>query len=152
MVQRSGLFRSRTNKIIGGVASGIAYSLNTDPTLIRIIFILLAVFWGGGVLLYLILWIALPEENIPFIMPGENAATAGSTAEPSAEPGAAEYVTPRPQTNAALIMGLILIAVGAAFLLERFIPAIRFAQFWPAILIVAGLVLIFSNITGIKKL
>ena len=152
MVQRSGLFRSRTNKVIGGVASGIAFNLNTDPTLIRIIFILLAVFWGGGVLLYLILWIALPEEDIPmYNIPGkENPPGEGSdpmNTSASREP----YPVYRPQNTAPLVLGLILIGVGAAFLVERYIPRLDFGHLWPFILVVAGIVLIFTSFTGPKK-
>jgi phage shock protein PspC (stress-responsive transcriptional regulator) len=154
MVQRTGLFRSRTNKIIGGVASGIAYHLNTDPTLIRIIFILLAIFWGGGILLYLILWIALPEEDIPaFTAPGESDPDEKFKESPSAEAQSPPPPFPpsRQQNTAPLILGLILIAVGAAFLAERFIPRIDFGHLWPIILVIAGLVLILSNFTGTKK-
>ena len=141
MVQRTGLFRSRTNRIIGGVASGIAYNLNTDPTLIRIIFILLAIFWGGGVLLYIILWIALPEEDIPiYNMPGNEGAKEGEKEEPSVSSGeqTGQYTVARPQQTAPLVLGLILIAVGAAFLVERFIPRLDFGHLWPIILVIAG--------------
>ena len=56
------LTRSR-NGMIAGVASGIARSLNVDPTIIRIAFALLAVFGGGGVLIYVILWLVIPRED-----------------------------------------------------------------------------------------
>lgn len=153
MVQRSGLFRSRTNKIIGGVASGIAYNLNADPTLIRIIFILLAIFWGGGVLLYLILWIALPEEDIPmYNMSGKQEQPGGEQDAGAQEQRFAPVQVPPAKNTAPLVLGLILIAVGAAFLLERFIPHIHFGHLWPIILVIAGLVLIISNFTGSKKI
>lgn len=51
------------NGMIGGVASGIAAYLKLDPTVVRIAFILIALFAGGGVLLYLILWAVLPKEG-----------------------------------------------------------------------------------------
>ncbi|MBK7821717.1 MAG: PspC domain-containing protein [Tessaracoccus sp.] len=56
------LTRSR-NGMIAGVASGIARSLNVDPTIVRIAFALLAVFGGGGVLIYVILWLVIPRES-----------------------------------------------------------------------------------------
>lgn len=52
-----------SNGMIGGVAAGIAKSLNVDPTLIRIAFVLVSLFAGGGVLLYLILWAVIPKEG-----------------------------------------------------------------------------------------
>ena len=56
------LTRSR-NGMIAGVASGIARSLNVDPTIVRIAFALLAAFGGGGVLIYVILWLVIPRED-----------------------------------------------------------------------------------------
>lgn len=56
------LTRSR-NGIIGGVAAGIARSLNIDPTIVRIAFVLLTVFGGGGVLIYALLWVVIPREG-----------------------------------------------------------------------------------------
>ena len=65
-MERQGLFRSRTDRVFGGVAGGIARSLHTDPAIIRIIFAILIIFGGGGLLLYLILWIAIPEEPFQY--------------------------------------------------------------------------------------
>jgi len=62
-MERKKLVRSRKDKYLGGVCGGIAEYLNTDPTLIRLLFVLFAIFGGPGILLYLILWIALPEES-----------------------------------------------------------------------------------------
>lgn len=51
------------NGMIGGVASGIAKSLNLDVTLVRLAFVLISIFLGGGILLYLVLWVILPRET-----------------------------------------------------------------------------------------
>lgn len=56
------LFRDPDNAMIGGVCSGLAYYFNMDPTLMRVIFVLLG-FMGGGVLLYLVLLIFIPEAK-----------------------------------------------------------------------------------------
>jgi phage shock protein PspC (stress-responsive transcriptional regulator) len=49
--------------MVVGVAGGIAQYVGVDPVLIRIIFVLLALFGGGGLLLYLICWLLIPEES-----------------------------------------------------------------------------------------
>ncbi len=49
------------NKMIGGVCAGIAEYLGLDPTIVRIVWILLLFFAGFGILLYLILWIIMPK-------------------------------------------------------------------------------------------
>ena len=56
------LKKSRTNKILGGVAAGIAEYLNLDPTLIRLIFLFLFCCGGCGLLLYIILLIIMPTD------------------------------------------------------------------------------------------
>jgi phage shock protein PspC (stress-responsive transcriptional regulator) len=57
------LTRSRTDRKIAGVCGGIAQYLNVDPTVIRIIFLILLFLGGGGGLIYLIVWICAPEED-----------------------------------------------------------------------------------------
>jgi phage shock protein PspC (stress-responsive transcriptional regulator) len=151
---RQGLYRSRTDRVFGGVAAGIARSLNTDPAIIRLIFALLIIFGGGGLLLYIILWIAIPEE--PFQYFQETGSTGeANTANEADLHGSTEMppVYPVRRNNGALIGGLVLIAIGALFLLDRFLPDIHFniRDFWPVIIVIAGLVLIYSSFSGTKK-
>src|SRR5664279_217490 len=61
--QKKRMYRNPEDKIIGGVCSGIAAYLDTDPVLFRILFVLSAIFFGVGFLVYLALWIALPEAR-----------------------------------------------------------------------------------------
>ena len=50
------------NKMIGGVCAGIADYLGLDPTIVRIVWVLMLFFAGFGILLYLILWIIMPKS------------------------------------------------------------------------------------------
>ncbi len=54
------LFRDETNKKIGGVCAGIANFLNIDHSLVRILTVLLAFAYGVSILVYIVLWAALP--------------------------------------------------------------------------------------------
>ncbi len=54
------LARSSTDKKIAGVCGGLAEYFDLDPTLVRILWLVLIFFAGTGVLVYFILWIALP--------------------------------------------------------------------------------------------
>ncbi len=56
------LYRSRKDKIIGGVCGGLAKYFEIDPVLIRILFVLLTLFHLSGVFIYLILLILIPQE------------------------------------------------------------------------------------------
>jgi phage shock protein C len=56
------LYRSRANRTIAGVCCGLADYFGVDRTLIRVIFVVLNVFGGAGIVLYLLLWIFVPNE------------------------------------------------------------------------------------------
>ena len=56
------LYRSRSDKMLAGVCSGLARYLNLDTTVVRLLFVLLFFLGGHGLLIYLILWILMPVE------------------------------------------------------------------------------------------
>jgi phage shock protein C len=57
------LYRSQTNRMVAGVCGGLAEYFNVDPTLIRILFVVLTVFGGAGLVLYLAMWILVPDAS-----------------------------------------------------------------------------------------
>lgn len=59
------LTRSRSDRILGGVCSGLARYFNIDTTIVRIVFVV-AVLSGVSPLLYLVLWVVMPEEPLSF--------------------------------------------------------------------------------------
>ena len=63
-MNNSRLCRIVQGRVIGGVAGGIAEFFGMDPTIVRLLFVLLVVFGGSGILLYIILWIILPEKPL----------------------------------------------------------------------------------------
>jgi phage shock protein C len=56
------LYRSRSNRKLAGVCGGLATYFTVDPTLVRVLFVVLAVAGGPGILAYVLLWILVPEE------------------------------------------------------------------------------------------
>ena len=56
------LYRSRTDRQVAGVCGGLAKRFNVDATLVRVLFIVLGIFGGSGVLLYIAMWIIVPQE------------------------------------------------------------------------------------------
>ena len=56
------LYRSRQNRMICGVCGGVGEYFNIDPTLIRLLMLLLILFGGLSIWAYIILWIVIPEE------------------------------------------------------------------------------------------
>ncbi len=51
------------NKMLGGVCAGIAEYLDLDPTVIRVVWVLMVFFAGVGILLYIILWLIMPKKQ-----------------------------------------------------------------------------------------
>lgn len=56
------LYRSRTNRQVAGVCGGLAEHFNMDATLIRVLFVVLAVLGGSGIIIYIAMWIIVPQE------------------------------------------------------------------------------------------
>ncbi|MGE0228220.1 MAG: PspC domain-containing protein [Dehalococcoidia bacterium] len=93
------LMRSRVHRVIGGVAGGIAERTDTDPGLIRVLFIVLALATAGLALaVYVVLWIVMPLEP-----PG----AAHQGREPAGD-----------GRGAGIVLGLVLVAAGVIWLLE----------------------------------
>ncbi|MDA3779537.1 MAG: PspC domain-containing protein [Bacteroidales bacterium] len=57
------LYRDSDNAVLGGVCSGIGAYLNVDPVIIRLLFVLLLVFYGVTAIIYLILWLIVPPAQ-----------------------------------------------------------------------------------------
>ena len=56
------LYRSRENRMIAGVCGGLGDYFEIDPTLVRLALVFFSLWWGGGILLYLLAWFIIPEE------------------------------------------------------------------------------------------
>jgi phage shock protein PspC (stress-responsive transcriptional regulator) len=59
------LYRDPDQAMIAGICSGIGAYFSIDPLVIRILFILIVLFGGSGILLYIVLWILLPQAKTP---------------------------------------------------------------------------------------
>lgn len=124
------LERDLQNKVLGGVCSGLGNYFEMDPTFWRVLFFILFLLGCSGLLIYVILWIAMPAAV--------------------RQNGVANHVvsqTPNPDSelrkrNSNMAAGLTLIGVGVICLLARYIPQISWRTVWPIILIVLGIFLI----------
>jgi phage shock protein C len=60
------LYRSRSSRMISGVCGGLAEYMNLDPVVVRLIFVITAIFGVSiGFWVYIIMWIAVPEQPAP---------------------------------------------------------------------------------------
>jgi phage shock protein C len=80
------LYRSRDERVLAGVAGGLADSLDVDPSLVRVIWVILALFSGGAFLVvYIVMALVVPEEPwVPLASP--TGAPAAATTSPLGDP------------------------------------------------------------------
>ncbi len=120
------LYRSRLNNKIAGVCGGLGDYFNIDPTLLRIIAVLLIFADGVGILAYIIAWIVMPKR--PFDLVEEEAAAKATPI---------KWNTQWP--------GVILVVVGGLLLVHNLFWWFDFHDlFWPGVLVAIGLLLIFG--------
>lgn len=61
MEEKKKLTRSTDDRMLAGVAGGLAEYFNIDPTLVRLLFVTFTLLGGPGLILYIIMWIVVPE-------------------------------------------------------------------------------------------
>jgi len=208
------LYRSVDDRMLAGVAGGVAERLDADPSIIRVVWALLIVLTGGLALVaYIVMAIVVPEAPLgdpagpapddawapaatdpapdpdaptaatAFAATGTPAVATEATPAPAdptspspapAAPGAAgSWVSPSGQTVARasgpppsrrrrsgadrrddrgpIIGGVVLILIGAFFLLRQFIPAIDLGTWWPLILVGIGALLVVMSVMPDRK-
>lgn len=132
------LYRSRTDRKIAGVCGGIAMYFDVDPSLVRIAFVVLVFFNGFGLIAYLVCWLVLPEEPLEL-----------SSSAPAAEAETASFDVESTISNRskrwATGIGVLLIAVGFAILIERLVPWLDVGDLLPYAFIVAGILLLYRG-------
>jgi len=137
------LYREEENKVIGGVAAGLAHHFEVDPVLVRLIFVALAFANGLGVLIYLILWLVMPSES-QIELSGEETMRANIADVRERVRGLGERLRGAPQST--VIIGLMLVVVGGVFLLETLVPWMHLGLLWPLALIVLGAYLLITRV------
>lgn len=156
------LYRSRDDSVIGGVAGGVADALDVDPSIVRVVWVVLAILTGGvAALVYLIMLIVVPQAPEADDRPADAAAapeTPATAAAPlvgTAPPaGAAPAAMAMPRARArarrggaggGLVFGAILILIGAWFLVREYVPDLDLDLVWPVAVIVLGGLLVLTS-------
>jgi phage shock protein PspC (stress-responsive transcriptional regulator) len=137
------LYRSRTDTILGGVASGLATYLKADPALVRIAWAVLVPLTGGiAFLAYIVGWVVIPEE------PSSAVGADGVAPEPGSEHmtlvGASGSTPARRSGNPGMWLGVVLVVLGGWFLLRPFMPTIDWSLIWPLIIVVIGIAIVVT--------
>lgn len=126
-------YRSRKDKMIGGVAGGLAEYFEVDPTIVRILFVV-GLFLGAGFLAYILLWIIVPEEPVGTESASQNTANPETT-DTGTENNSEKATRTEVRKNRTNIFGALLVILGVLLLIDNFV---RFHAFWPLLLILIG--------------
>ncbi len=149
------LYRSRTDRMLFGVAGGLAKYFEVDVVLVRLLWVLLLMS-GVGVVGYIVAAIIMPEEpkvvSPKIIAPtGEQPKEEAGEGVPAEEPDKDQQAKAAGKQN---LMGYILILLGVYFLLRQLVPGIwghmwwlRADRLWPVIIVIAGLALIYRSVS-----
>lgn len=141
------LYRSETNKMLGGVSGGLADYFNLDVTLIRLIFVLLVIFGGSGVLVYLVLWLVIPSEKM--ISQTTDATLKANTDEirERAQHFADDLRENSNRQSSRHIFGAVILVLGIIIFLSNFgwFNFFKLERFWPVILIIIGFAILTRN-------
>jgi phage shock protein PspC (stress-responsive transcriptional regulator) len=151
------LFRSRDDRMIAGVAGGLAELWDADPSLVRLGWALLAIFTGGiAIIVYLVLAIVVPEEDdVEWTASGTAADPASAVAAELAHADRAAARQARRQRRAmrranrdhgprtgAIVIGMLLILGGASFLAREYLPWLDWDWVWPTSLVAVGILVL----------
>jgi phage shock protein C len=161
---RDRLYRSREDRMLFGVAGGMARYLDIDPSIVRVVWALLAIAGGAGFLLYIVAAIVIPEAPLgwapssasssqddagpsPLGPAGASSSTGqGGTGASGPAWGYRAGVERRERGGGAVLLGLVLVAIGGWFLLQRFIPQIDPGVLWPIVLLLLGGALVVGSL------
>lgn len=156
------LYRSTKDKMVGGVCGGLAAYFGVDATLIRLLWAFTTLLYGAGVLAYIVAWIIIPEapktgmaagkaSSLADTAPpghgeaGEGTAATGGPGEAIAGAGNPEAEEGEAHPEGRKIAGIILVLIGAYFLLRNLLPPLPWGQIWPLVLVIIGLGLILGR-------
>jgi phage shock protein C len=166
MVEHNKLYRSRADRVFGGVCGGLGQYFDVEPLIFRAVFLVLLFGGGAGLLIYILMLIIVPNEPVGFIPENhfengkENLSSEGGSASGGhnfaqdiaghAQAFAAEVRTEvggrnyHPRRGGRVLFGLIIVILGAALLLDQFFPVgwFRWNYFWPALLIILGVAIL----------
>ena len=185
------LYRSRDDRMLAGVAGGLAELWDADPSLVRLVWALLVIFTGGiALVVYIVMAIVVPEEDDPrayLAQPPVGAPPVGAPptpfdpslagsagATPTPEFGGAPVAPPPPigmpmtpaqaryearearhraramrraargdrPHSGAIIVGVLFVLFGVWFLVREYLPSFDWDWFWPATLVLLGVVVL----------
>lgn len=146
-IYRKKLYRSETDRVLGGVSTGLGEYFDLDPVLFRVLFLLMFFFGGSGLIIYLILWLILPSKSSLSLKGQDTIRQNAKEVKTKAEDMGQEIARFNRRNDSRTLWGLIIILLGAYFLLKNvgILRHIDFDYIWPLIIIFIGISIITKS-------
>ncbi len=141
------LYRSNTDKMLGGVCGGLAKYLRVDLTIVRLFFVVLTLLGGFGPLIYLIMWIIVPLEDHVYTDTNPDKFETEDIKE-RAGMVRDDFISAvkQPNQNTARFIGIALVLAGGFFLLKQlnieWLGWLNAGVLWAALILLAGVALL----------
>lgn len=145
---RSRLYRSETNKVIAGVCGGLGDYFNIDPTIIRILFVIITIFGGSGILIYIILWLVIPSESSVRQISTEQLKINAREMKDRVEKFAHDIRSSKTgDRNSKSWWAFLIIILGVIFLLNNYgyYDFSEISRLWPLLLVILGLAILLKK-------
>ncbi len=124
--------RRSDDRMVGGVAGGVAEYLGVDPTIVRVVFVLLLILGAfiSWAVVYGVLWLLMPEFEM-----GSGEATESQPSKRGVEPGVVFGV---------MLLGLGVLVLSSRFTVGRFLGGGGMGIVWPLLLVLVGVVVVMA--------
>lgn len=147
------LYRSKNNRVISGVCGGIAEYFQIDPTLVRLLWILITLAGGAGIIGYIICLIVIPERSSfgnsnydeEYVVEAKDTNFSNNEENYTSFD---EYPEEKSSEKNNFLVGIILIGLGGVFLLKRYVYWFDLKLLTPLLLIAVGIYIIFNQRSG----
>ncbi|MFN3426140.1 MAG: PspC domain-containing protein [Candidatus Thermochlorobacter sp.] len=123
------LYRSSHDRVFAGVAAGLGEYFDIDPVLIRALFVAGVFLSGVSIIVYLALWIIMPQRKPSLLANTPENATAITPEFQEAPAHSAQEIQARKRRASALV-GVLLIVLGSIILFEQLFPAYSLKYIW----------------------
>lgn len=150
------LIRPKEGRMLFGVCAGLANYFDIDPIWVRLVFVVLTVWGGAGVLIYIVCILIIPEDKSAT----KKDDSGKDKKDDSKIHERVEAVASEVKSNfgkndfrmrGEQIFGLIVLFLGLAFLVQNFFSWFNFAKFWPLALIILGIIILAGGTRGRQK-
>jgi len=139
---RRNLYRSCKSRVLGGVCGGLGEYFDVDPVLIRLLFLISIIAGGIGFVVYLFAWLVIPNDPK---CEHENVKDEIKEAAQDVADAVKTGVRNKKDDNRAII-GIIILIFGLLLLVKNITGLHFWNYFWPIILIVLGLFVLFKDV------